>query len=209
MWDDLSSKQAKTLEFIIEYIKKNSFSPTYQEIAKNQKINIKSVAQRLNQLKRKGYIEIKKNIPRGIVLTEKSGFYSMSTVCVDIYRGIQKFKKYFKLDGLEKSVSVSPYILNIYEDSNNVFMLRVTEPDIIDSCLDFKVDKDDIIVVVRVANFTENDKVLAIYDNKLVLGIINKIEKFLAIKVRNRIIPIGGSNALVVGKVVSVIKYIE
>ncbi len=207
MWDDLSLKQSKTLEFIIDYIKKNSFAPTYQEIAKNQRINIKSVAQRLEQLRKKGYIEIRKNIPRGIVLTQKSGFESSVTFHVNIYRSISKFKKYFKLDDFEKSVSISPYIFGIdCNDGEEVFMLRVTEVGSIDNYLDVHVNDGDIIVVFKGSNFPEDSKVLALYDNRLVLGSIAKIDKFFAIKTKKGVIPVGGSNALIVGRIISIIK---
>ncbi|MCX8029085.1 MAG: hypothetical protein N2712_03725 [Brevinematales bacterium] len=209
MWDDLSPKQSKTLEFIISYYKKNSYSPTYQEIAKNQKINIKSVSQRLEQLKKKGYIDIKRNIPRGIVLTQKVGLNVCKTISVNIYRRIEKYKRHFKLKEFERSIVISSDMFQgIQSESkeDRVFILRLQEGFQFDNYLDIGIDYEDMLVIFRSNELNENDKVVSIYEGKLIIGVVSRVDKFYTIQLKKGFIPIGGSNALIVGKLVSVIK---
>lgn len=209
MWDDLSPKQSKTLEFIVEYVKKNSYPPTYREIAKNQRISIKSVSQRLDQLKRKGYIQIRKNIPRGIVLTDKTGVNFRKTVSLSIYRKVDKFKKNFKLGDPEGTISLSTNIFpkdDISEE--NTFMLKIQNKTNIENYLGFEISNNDIVVIQKETSINEDDKVVSIHDNKIILGRITKVENFFVIQAKRGVIPIGGSNAVVVGKILGIIKFI-
>lgn len=209
MWEDLSPKQAKTLEFIVEYIKKNSVPPTYHEIAKSQKINVKSVAQRLNQLKKKGYIQIKKNVPRGIVLTSKVGL-EVGRVCyVNVYRQIEKYKRYFKLKDLEMICAISRELFGIGDfDPERVFAIRVSDVKKVENYLDFGLNQNDVIIVVRDNEVYEGSKILAVNSERMILGKIEKVEGFFVIRGKRGVIPIGGSNATVVGRVVGVIRIV-
>lgn len=209
MWDDLSPKQSRTLEFIIEYIKEHSYPPTYREIAKNQRISIKSVSQRLNQLKRKGYIQIRKNIPRGIVLTDKAGVSLCKTVSLKMYRKIDKYKKNFKLVDFESTVSLSTNIFprdDISEEKT--FLLKIHNGTNVENYLGFDVSNNDIIIIQKESSINENDKVVSIYDNKIVIGRVSKIEDFFVIQAKRGVIPIGGSNAVIVGKILSIMKFV-
>lgn len=207
MRDDLSPKQAKTLDFIVEYIKKNSFPPTYKEIARSQRIDIKSVAQRLEQLRKKGYIEVRKNIPRGIVLTPKAGVEFSKVLHVNIYCKIAKLKKHFKLEEPERSVSVSLNLFGVKEsEEKRFFLFRITNMSEVQNYLDVQVFENDIIAVVRGSRFLEGDKVMSIYEGKIVMGKVEKVEKFFTIRAGKGLIPIGGSNAMVVGRVVGIIR---
>lgn len=208
MWDDLSPKQNKTLEFIIEYIKKYSIPPTYQEIAKNQKITIKSVAQRIEQLKKKGYIDVKKNVPRGIILKEKASLNLLKQVYVNIFSEIKKFKKYFKLNNLETTIPLPISLFTQEEtiDVNKIFIFRVNNENNLLNYLDTKISKNDLIVILRTSEISENDSVLCIYEEKIILGKISKFEKFFVIKTKNSTIPIGSSNATLIGKIIGLIK---
>lgn len=209
MWEDLSPKQAKTLEFIVEYIKKNSVPPTYHEIAKSQKINVKSVAQRLNQLKKKGYIQIKRNVPRGIVLTSKVGL-EVGRVCyINVYRDVEKYKRYYKLKDLETVCAISRELFRIEEfDPDEVFAIKVSDIKKVDNYTEFGVSENDLIIVVRDNEIYEGSKVLAINSEKMILGKIEKVEGFFVVRGKRGIIPIGGSNATVVGRVVGIIKIV-
>lgn len=209
MWEDLSPKQAKTLEFIVEYIKKNSFSPTYHEIAKSQKINIKSVAQRLNQLKKKGYIQIKRNVPRGIVLTSKVGV-DIGKVCyINVYRGVEKFKRYFKLKDIDTVCAISKEFFGILDfDPEKVFAIKVSDLKKVENYLDFTLTQNDTIVIVRDNDIYEGSKVLAVNSEKMILGKVEKVEEFFVIRGKKGIIPVGGSNATVVGRVVGMVRVI-
>ncbi|MGC8963883.1 MAG: LexA family protein [Brevinematia bacterium] len=211
MWNDLSPKQSKTLEFIMEYIKKYSIPPTYQEIAKNQKITIKSVAQRIEQLKKKGYIEVKKNTPRGITLTEKSSFNISKQVYVNVFSEVKKFKKYFKLNNLEKTVPL-PISLFTDEDTtdpNKIFLLKINEKSNFSNYLDIDISQNDYLLILRTSEINENDNVLCIYEDRTISGKISKFEKFFVVKAKNSTIPIGSSNATLIGKIIGIIKVIR
>ena len=58
--------------FICDYIEKKGYSPTYKEIMKNCNISSTNVvAHHINQLKKVGYITMKKWSPRSIQINMK------------------------------------------------------------------------------------------------------------------------------------------
>ena len=65
----VTPKQKKVMDFIKSYIKKNSYSPSYEEIKKASKFKAKShVNQVLNQLKDRNVLTFKKGKSRSVVM---------------------------------------------------------------------------------------------------------------------------------------------
>lgn len=67
---DLTKKMAQTMEAIQEYTDENDNSPTQQELADMFGVDRKSIRQRLQALKRRGYINIVHN-HRGIRIIKR------------------------------------------------------------------------------------------------------------------------------------------
>jgi len=76
---ELTKRQKEILTFIADYKKKNSYPPTFREIAEHYKISVKGAHDHVTALKRKGYIVMADKRPRTIGLLhaveeEKSDF---------------------------------------------------------------------------------------------------------------------------------------
>lgn len=67
---DMTKKMAQMMEAIVEYTEENDMSPTQQELADMFGIDRMSVRQRLQSLKRRGYISTV-NAHRGIRIIKK------------------------------------------------------------------------------------------------------------------------------------------
>jgi repressor LexA len=67
MW--LTEQQFRIYQYLQRHIQNEGFPPTYREIAKNFKFSsVNGVRCHLMALKRKGVIDIRPNISRGIVM---------------------------------------------------------------------------------------------------------------------------------------------
>lgn len=65
----MSERQFKIYEFIVNYVKKNLYPPSLEEIAKATNLKSKSaVMNQLCNLSELGYIEVKTGVPRAIRL---------------------------------------------------------------------------------------------------------------------------------------------
>ena len=204
MWDDLTKVQQETLEFIIDYIKTNSIPPTYQEIAKANKVTIKSVAQRLVQLSKKGYISLKKNIPRGISLTEKVGFSIPQQILLKVFTSCKKVKSSVKLYQPEGNIFLPKDFLS--SDDEHFFVFKLSDNSVIHNHLDINLPLGTLIVVEKIKAVNDGDKVICIHENDIILGVVKELNGFPVIGTRDRsAIPIGGNNATVVGKIWKII----
>jgi repressor LexA len=72
--DKLTQKQQKVLDYIKDFYMDNSAMPTIREIAAKFKITIAPVQNYLQALEKKGYINKKNSLSRGIELTNMSKF---------------------------------------------------------------------------------------------------------------------------------------
>jgi DNA modification methylase len=70
----LTKRQKQILDYIEEYIKKNDYAPTLEEIRKHFRLSsISTIHQHLENLKMKGYLIKSENHPRSIQLIKKRG----------------------------------------------------------------------------------------------------------------------------------------
>lgn len=69
----LTKRQKQILDFIKAFINKNSYSPTYEEIAKRFKLSsVATVHQHIKTLSSMGYLNKIKNQPRSIEINKKN-----------------------------------------------------------------------------------------------------------------------------------------
>ena len=67
--EKLTERQQEVYDFIVSFTEKHLFPPSFEEIAANTKVSVKSEAKRLvGVLERKGYLDTTPNTPRGISL---------------------------------------------------------------------------------------------------------------------------------------------
>ncbi|MCL2720610.1 MAG: transcriptional repressor LexA [Treponema sp.] len=68
---ELTIRQKQVLNFIADYIKKNSYPPTIREIADNFSISVKGAHDHITALRKKGHLKHTEKRPRTMGLTQK------------------------------------------------------------------------------------------------------------------------------------------
>ncbi|MCL2808557.1 MAG: transcriptional repressor LexA [Treponema sp.] len=68
---ELTSRQKQVLNFIADYIKKNSYPPTIREIAEHFAISVKGAHDHITALRKKGHLKHTEKRPRTMGLTQK------------------------------------------------------------------------------------------------------------------------------------------
>lgn len=63
-----TTKQKEVLEFIREFIKVNSYPPSYAEIARRFEVQINVIQKHLDSMEKKGMIRRTKRVARSIVV---------------------------------------------------------------------------------------------------------------------------------------------
>jgi repressor LexA len=67
----LTTREEQILDFIREFRRKNSYSPTREEIAEHFGFYKNAATDHLKSLERKGFVKIIPKVSRGLILTKK------------------------------------------------------------------------------------------------------------------------------------------
>jgi len=150
----LTKKQKQILDFVRDYIKKNDYSPTLEEIAKHFKLaSVATVHQHINVLKEKGYLNKIENQRRSINVFQKEDLVSVPLLGTISAGGqIEMFQQSGESIAVPKT-KIRP--------NQNYFTLKVNGNSMIEKNI-----KDGDIVLVRQQGIAENgEKVVALIDN--------------------------------------------
>lgn len=198
----LTPKQKKILKFIINYTKKNDYSPSLEEIAKH--FNLKAVStvhQYIEALKNKGYLKKEENKPRSIKPLNKDS----KVIEIPLLGYISAGQPIEAIENPE-TIEISKQLLQKYSN-DNIYALKVKGNSMIEEGI-----FDGDIVIIKKQNIAEN--------GETVVAIINKNEATLKkiYKEKNRIrlqpanqslLPLFPSDIEIRGKVISIIRNIK
>ena len=195
-----TKRQKQILDFIGEYIKKHSISPTFKEIKKHFRLSaLSTVHQHVEALIKKDFLIKNNNLSRGLELKTKSedivGIPLLGTIAAG--QPIEVFEEY-------ETITVPK---NLLSKSGEHFVLKVRGNSMIQEGI---FDGDN--VVIRKQNTAENgDTVVAlINDNEVTLKKIYKIVGGFKLQPANPTIPaITVKQIIVQGKVISVMRNYE
>ena len=139
---DLTKRQRKVLDFIYEFVEKNGYPPTHEEIQFQVGLSSKShVHFYLKALERGGYIERAPNIPRGIRLTGKSGRGKLAGIIRVPFLGkIAAGEPISFSDAGHEAIELTR---DIVRDAEGLYALRVKG----DSMVDALINDGDIVVM--------------------------------------------------------------
>ncbi len=163
---NLTEKQKKILEFIVNFVKEHKISPTTREIAAHFNIAPKNVLKYLKILEEKGYIKRKKKVSRGIILPEK-----IVPVTAVVRAGYPS--EFFDQDENEFILidpSLFPY--------QNLFIVKVMG----DSMINAHIEEGDIAVCIPCgeSDLTSGDiVVVSIYNELTLKRFLKKGEKVI------------------------------
>ncbi|MCK5223841.1 repressor LexA [Candidatus Calescamantes bacterium] len=143
----LTKIQRDTLDFIIKFYRKKSYTPTLTEIAKNFGISIRAAYDRVNALIRKGYIEREKGARTIKILELDLDSESHIPLLGKISAGIPLMA--------EENIETYIPIRKEYFPAGEYFSLKV----IGDSMINAGIIEGDILVV-RQQNYAQNGEIV-------------------------------------------------
>ena len=143
----LTKIQRDTLDFIIEFYRRKSYTPTLAEIAKHFSISIRAAYDRVNALIRKGYIEREKGARTIKILELDLDSESHIPLLGKISAGIPLMA--------EENIETYIPIRKEYFPAGEYFSLKV----IGDSMINAGIIEGDILVV-RQQNYAQNGEIV-------------------------------------------------
>ena len=150
----LTKRQKEILDFIKEYIDKNEYSPSVEEIKEHFKIkSVSTIHEHIESLKSKGYLKKIDNQARTIQLLKKDNAFEIPIVGV-ITAGQP-------IEAIEVKNDMITITSSEIKGSKNIYALRVSGNSMIDEGI-----FDNDIVVIKKQSVAENGQtVVAIIDN--------------------------------------------
>ncbi|MCX7785969.1 MAG: transcriptional repressor LexA [candidate division WOR-3 bacterium] len=153
MRKELTKKQARILRFIKEFLERNNYPPSYEEIAQHFKMAKPSAFDHLNALQKKGYIRKKHYRARTIELVEKSTVVKEDYLIIPIVGRIAAGQPILAVENIEGNVRLDRDLIK----GKDVFALRVKG----DSMKDAGIYNGDL-VFVRPQSVAEKNDIVAV-----------------------------------------------
>jgi repressor LexA len=198
----LYKRQRQIVDFISQFIQKNGYSPTLQEIA--DAINVSSLAtvhEHLQSLIKKKIIRKYEGAIRGIELIEKAVANNLAVVELPILGFIAAGKPIQPYTDPDATMKVSPSLVSGKKRS---FVLQVKG----DSMIEEGIFDRDYVVIEETESVHDGDIVVALLDNGLAT-----LKRFFkeATRIRlepanSKMSPIFATNVRIQGKCVGVIR---
>lgn len=157
----LYPRQKQILEFLRQYIQRNGFSPTLQQLA--EALGVRSLAtvhEHLGALAKKGLIRRYEGAVRGIELTDKSLDVPIIGIELPILGFIAAGSPIEPHTDPEASVSVSP---NLISGKKPAFVLQVKG----DSMIEDGIFDGDFVIIEEQQEAKNGDIVVALLENGL------------------------------------------
>lgn len=157
----LYPRQKQILEYLRQYIQRNGFSPTLQQLA--EALGVRSLAtvhEHLGALAKKGLIRRYEGAVRGIELTDKSLEVPIIGIELPILGFIAAGSPIEPYTDPEASVSVSP---NLISGKKPAFVLQVKG----DSMIEDGIFDGDFVVIEEQQEAKNGDIVVALLENGL------------------------------------------
>lgn len=115
---EITKKQKKVLEFLIEYTKKHGYPPTIREIGKHFNFLWPAARNYLRVLEKKGFIKVNPSISRGIEILDLK---SIDAIAIPVTGRIRAGKPILAYEDIEAKITIDKTLFP-YPDA---FSLRV------------------------------------------------------------------------------------
>lgn len=198
----LTKKQKQILDYIASCIKKNSISPTIEEIRKHFKLSaLSTVHQHIEALEKKGFIEKNGSSARGIELKKKNQY---NFIKVPLMGTIAAGQPIEAIEDRSENVMVATTSANKFGD---YYALRVQG----NSMIDEGIFDGDIVVIKKQSSAENGQTVVAIIDdNEATLKkIYQEKNKFRLQPANQTMLPIYRKEVEVRGVVVEIKRNLE
>ncbi|PIR02465.1 MAG: hypothetical protein CO031_01695 [Candidatus Nealsonbacteria bacterium CG_4_9_14_0_2_um_filter_37_38] len=195
----LTKRQKQILDYIRDYIKKNGYSPSLEEMGKRFKLSsVATVHQHVTTLRGKGYLKKIKNQPRSIEINKRQKVSDL--VSIPLLGTIPAGEPFEAIE--EKETIEMPK--SQLSKSGEHFALRVRG----DSMIDEGIFDGDTVIIRKQPDAENGETVVAlINDNEVTLKKIYKEKNRFRLQPANPTLgPIYAKDLIIQGKVVSVIR---
>lgn len=193
----LTPKQKKILNFINNYIKKNDYAPSLEEIASHFKLKaVSTIYQYVETLKRKGYLKKKKKQARGLFPLSQT----FNTVEIPLLGLISAGQPIEAIENKE-SITVDK---NLLAGEGEHYALKVKG----NSMIDEGIYDGDIVIIKKQETAENGETVVAIINkNEATLKKIYREKHYFRLQPANQaFLPIFTKEIEIRGKVVSIIR---
>ena len=150
----ITKRQKEILDFVSEYIKKNGYSPFYEEIGKKFGLSAPStVHEHITELVDKGFLQKNKQKERGLYLPKKRKSYLEIPLVGTITAGKPI-----------EAVEIPDETVRITREQNlrgNLYALKIKG----DSMIDEGIFNNDIVVIKKQSTADNGDTIVAIIDD--------------------------------------------
>lgn len=155
---ELTKRQSQILQYLKEYMEKNSYAPSVRDIMKHFGFKSPRAAHKhLITLEEKGYIE-RKGVSRGIKLTEKSGEIFTHETLVPVIGTIAAGAA---IEAVEEIIDRVPLPVNYFPKNNEYFALMVEG----NSMIEAHIKSGDHVIIKKQNYAEEGDIIVALIEN--------------------------------------------
>jgi repressor LexA len=161
MSKELTEKQGKILKFIRGYIEKNTYPPSYDEIALHFKMKKPSVFDHLNAVEKKGYLKKRHYRARTLELTEKFAVARPDYLSIPILGKIAAGTPLLAIENIEGNLKVDR---SMFKNINS-FALRVKG----DSMIEAGIGDGDLVIINMQPVVDENEIAAVLIDDEVTL----------------------------------------
>ena len=156
----LYKKQKQILDFISQYIQKNGYSPTLQEIADSMGLSsLATVHEHLQALEKKGIVKRYDGAVRGIEIVEDSFNTDLNGIALPLVGYIAAGQPIEAIENPLATVMVSP---DIVSKNKRCFVLQVRG----DSMIEERIQDGDYVVIQQQDTAQDGQIVVALIDNE-------------------------------------------
>lgn len=198
----LYKRQRQIVDFIAQYIQKNGYSPTLQEIANALGVSsLATVHEHLQALQRKKVIKKFEGAVRGIELIDRTFLKMTDSVDIPLLGFIAAGSPIEPHTDPNATFKVSPELIT---GKNRAYVLQVKGKSMIED----HIDDGDYVIIEETQNVSNGDIVVALLDNGLAT-----LKRFYKEMTRVRLepanstmSPIYATNVQIQGRVVGLIR---
>ena len=197
----LTPRQKQILNYLTKYVNDNDYFPSYEEIKRHFKLSsVATIHEHIEALKSKGYLDRKRNQPRGIKLLNKR---SATMASIPLAGAIAAGEPIEAFEDVE-TIDIPK---NMLSKSGKHFALKVKGSSMVEDGI-----MDGSTVIIKKQHDAENgDTIVALINgNEATLKKIYKEKKGYRLQPANSALkPIFVKNLRIQGKVISIIRNFE
>lgn len=198
----LYKRQRQIVDFIAQYIQKNGYSPTLQEIANSLGVSsLATVHEHLQALQRKKVIKRYEGTVRGIELVDRTFLRMTDSIDLPLLGFIQAGQPIEPYTEEGATFKVSPHLIT---GKKRAYVLMVKGQSMIED----HIDDGDYVVVEETQEVKDGEIVVALLDNGLATlkRFYREVTRIRLEPANSQMSPIYATNVQIQGRVVGLIR---